>query len=439
MNLPARWRRPYVGHAVRVALVATAIIGAMYVCVVLGFNVVSQDHQIGQIDARLQDRLEHVAGHPGHAASVADYDNDHDVDDAPVFVWQVNEGGEIRALTPNAPGLPLSDWSPSHQSTSAQLGSQGFRLQARQVNGTWFVAAQSTSGVDHAESELHALELIAGPVLLLAVFLGTLLIGLKAAAPVDLARRRQLEFTADASHELRTPLSVIEAEVTLSLKTRRTEEDYRSTLTNIGQESLRLRRIVEDLLWLARFDSEPPPPSNEPVDVAAALAACADRFAAVARRGGISLILLDESASPPWINAPPEWIDRLVAVLVDNACRYAGRSGIVRLVVRVNGNRVSLRVEDSGPGIPPEERPKLFDRFHRATEVGGGSGLGLAIGDSVVRATGGEWSVGQSDLGGAAMEVTWRRSSGGKASDHPKVSVRPSLSEHRSSDTVASS
>ena len=63
----------------------------------------------------------------------------------------------------------------------------------------------------------------------------------------------------------------------------------------------------------------------------------------------------------------------------------------MRIGVTVAGNRVSLMVDDSGPGIAPEERPKLFDRFHRATDQGNGAGLGLAIADSVVRATGGEW------------------------------------------------
>jgi signal transduction histidine kinase len=73
-------------------------------------------------------------------------------------------------------------------------------------------------------------------------------------------------------------------------------------------------------------------------------------------------------------------------------------------------------VEDSGPGIAPEERASLFDRFHRATDEGNGAGLGLAIGDAVVRTTGGEWRVGESPLGGALMEVRWHRSSSAKDS-----------------------
>ena len=117
------------------------------------------------------------------------------------------------------------------------------------------------------------------------------------------------------------------------------------------------------------------------------------------------------------ISAPPEWIDRLAGVLVDNACRHAGPDGRVRIQVRAQGSRVSLTVEDSGPGIPEAERPHLFDRFHRAVQAREGdpagqhgAGLGLAIGDSIVRSTGGRWHVGDSPLGGALISVSWRHS-----------------------------
>ncbi len=79
-------------------------------------------------------------------------------------------------------------------------------------------------------------------------------------------------------------------------------------------------------------------------------------------------------------------------------------------MIASQGNRVSLAVEDSGPGIPEDERARLFDRFYRAGAAdGGGSGLGLAIADAVVRSTGGKWRVGDSPLGGASMQVTWNR------------------------------
>jgi len=419
MRLPSKWRRPYVLHAARVALVCTLLFGITYVCLVAAFDVVDQHRLYRGVDARLSQRLGEAAQKPGQAAAADMYANAHDLDDAPVFFWQIAPSGSSVALTPGAPALSKADVASVQPSSVAQLGSGSFRLQSRLIGGRRIIAGQSLAEADHVESDLGALEYLAGPILLVAVFLGTLLIGIKAAKPVELARRRQLEFTADASHELRTPLSVIEAEVSLALSGTRGAEEYRASLTRVSHESTRLRHIVEDLLWLSRFDSAPPPPGDEPVDVSAVAVACADRFERVAARRGIGVSVRREGDIVPWVSAPPEWIDRLVGVLVDNACRYAGRDGTVRITVQTPGNRVSLTVEDDGPGITADARAHLFDRFHRATAEGNGAGLGLAIGDAVVRATDGEWRIEDSGLGGARMEVRWHRSSGARERSEP--------------------
>jgi signal transduction histidine kinase len=414
VKVPPRWRSPVVLHATRVAAVATVIIGALYICVVAGFDAVDRHRLVAQIDTRLESGLVSAAQYTLPARSTGEDVGGHDLDDPPVFLWRVDSSGRPRALTPGAPALAASAWRPAGGSVDAQLGIESFRLRSQRIDGRWFVAGQSLAVANHVDSDVIALEVVAGPALLLAVFLGTLLIGIKAAMPVEQARRRQLEFTADASHELRTPLSVIEAEVSLALTGTREVGDYRDTLGRVSREAARLRDIVEDLLWLSRFDSQPPPPGDEPVDVGAIATACADRFDAVASRRGIALSIHHRVESQPWVNAPPEWIDRLTAVLVDNACRYAGDNGMVQITVTAQGNRVGLAVEDDGPGIAPEARARLFDRFHRATDQGNGAGLGLAIGDAVVRATGGEWRVGESPLGGALMEVRWHRSPGAR-------------------------
>jgi len=101
--------------------------------------------------------------------------------------------------------------------------------------------------------------------------------------------------------------------------------------------------------------------------------------------------------APAIITAPTEWIDRLAAVLVDNACKYAGEGGSVRIEVGRIGPRVVLAVEDTGPGIPLAERERLFDRFRRGTNQAGGHGLGLAMADSVVG--------GVPDAGDSSFEV----------------------------------
>ena len=185
--------------------------------------------------------------------------------------------------------------------------------------------------------------------------------------------------------------------------------EYRSALTRIHGETERLRDIVEDLLWLARFDSQPPPPSAEPLHLVTIARGCADRFGAVARGQSITITVEDATPGHAWIRAPHEWIDRLAGVLADNACRHAGEGGRVRISVGQRAGRVTLTVEDSGAGVPAQERDRLFDRFHRATEHGGGAGLGLAIADSIARSTGGQWRIGESPLGGALFAVSWRR------------------------------
>jgi len=87
---------------------------------------------------------------------------------------------------------------------------------------------------------------------------------------------------------------------------------------------------------------------------------------------------------------------------------------------------VRLAVDDSGPGIAPEERPRIFDRFHRATEQPGGAGLGLAIADAVVRATNGRWDIGTSAAGGASMAVSWSRGlPGPRQATTPSPAVTP--------------
>jgi signal transduction histidine kinase len=402
--------------AARVAAGATAVIAVVYIIGVIVLNVLVSNHLTEQNDDHLASRLT-AAQHdpdafdqsvvPDGSASALDND-DVDADAAPVFLWLVTTAGAVTAHTPGAPALPagLLAAHPPHDrlAFTVGLGSTGaFRLKLARDGSNWLIAGQSRAGDAHTERLLLYGEVIAGPFLLLAMFFGSLVVGLRALAPVEQSRRRQLEFTADASHELRTPLSVIRAEADVALSSPRKAAEYRDALTRIQGESRRVRQLVDDMLWLARFDSRPPPPSDEPVDLVTLAQASADRFRAVG-----PAVTADVGPGPALISAPPEWIDRLAGVLMDNACRYAGPGGQVRIGVRAQGNRVSLTVEDSGPGIPESERPRLFDRFHRVTEHGPGAGLGLAIGDSIVRSTGGRWQVGVSPLGGALMTVSWK-------------------------------
>jgi signal transduction histidine kinase len=403
-----RFLRPGLAHAARVALAASLLVCVVYAGCAAVLNAVISARLVGEVDARLQERIADI----GEAGLRPAADDDDDVDTAPVYLWRITPAGPV-AVSGGAgsglagPRLPGGLDLDHGRARTVRLRPGSFRLYA----AGRYVAGQGLGDQDHLLAALRDGEALAAPVLLLAMFAGALTIGLRALSPVEQSRRRQLEFTADASHELRTPLSVISAETSIALSAPRDPAAYQEALHRISGESRRLQRIVEDMLWLARFDSAPPQPRHEPLDLGTIAAECARRFAALAGTRETRVVADIAVSEPAWISAPAEWIDRLAGVLADNACRHAGAGGIVSVGVSSRGNRVCLTVEDSGPGIAPELRSRLFDRFHRSTELGGSAGLGLAIADSIVRSTGGQWQIGPSGLGGASFEVSWRRAS----------------------------
>jgi signal transduction histidine kinase len=235
------------------------------------------------------------------------------------------------------------------------------------------------------------------------------MIGRRAARPIEEARRRQLEFAIDASHELRTPLTVVEGEASLALRRNRSADEYRLALQKILGEGRRMRQMVDELMWLARAEADPIRPTFVEVDLAGIAAAAAHRFEAVSAAKHQRISSVRNSNSGPMLVSPVEWMERLAGVLLDNACRYTPEGGEIRVSASETDDAVLLTVEDSGPGIPEQEWDRVFDRFHRVALVPGGSGVGLAIGARVVAETDGVWKVGQSDLGGALLQVRCRR------------------------------
>lgn len=397
-------------HAARVALVATLVVLSAYALCAFGLTAYVEQRLTGEVDARLStmlvSELASVRAHGVPTPSQAD--SGVDPDDTPVLFWRVRASGDAQALTPGAPPLPRRSWSTA--AVTLALPAAPFRVSAERLGSGWLVAGQDIANVGRAVSALALPEMLFGLLLAAATFAGALTVGMRASAPLELVRRRQAEFTADASHELRTPLSVVEAEVDLALRRPRTTAEYEAVLQRIRSEGRTLGRIIEDLLWLARVDDGAYETSVAgQADVDAVAAACVDRFQAVAQQRDVSLTFLANEGPPASVRAAPEWIDRLSGVLIDNACKYAGRGGSVAVSVTSSPHRVVLTVDDTGPGIPPSERSAVFDRFHRATTDEGGSGLGLAIADSVVRMTDGTWSVEDAPLGGARMAVAWRR------------------------------
>jgi signal transduction histidine kinase len=171
-----------------------------------------------------------------------------------------------------------------------------------------------------------------------------------------------------------------------------------------------MRSIVEDLLWLARFDAVPPDPVTEPVDLATAAEVGLQRFVPIAEHARLRLENRSDEATLALVDAPADWIDRLIGVLLDNACRYTPADGTVSISAAQERDHVRLTVSDTGPGISMERRARIFERFHRGTSEGDGAGLGLAIGNAIVEATKGHWQIADVPGGGTSVGVVWPHS-----------------------------
>jgi signal transduction histidine kinase len=414
--------------AIRATLIALA--GGVLVCAVADLVVVNRIS--AGIDGRMASELSllsHESSRQILSSSTSRTQVSSDPDDVPILAWFIPKGSHrVLALNVNSPKLPRRD---EHVGDlrGAQLGDLGVRLEGRRSHLGTFIVGMSTAQIGSVLATLLVIQGVLAPLALFGLFAAATLIGRRAAAPIEQARLRQLEFTADASHELRTPLSVIEAEVSLALGAPRSANEYRGTLERVASESQRLRRIVQDLLWLARLDALPASPSPQPVDVATVAESCVERFRGVAAQRGISLTVVSPNGSAPLVVAPGEWLDQLVAVLLDNACRHAKDEGRVEVGVSTTDEEVTLHVDDDGPGFDTQGRELVLQRFHRSSEAPGGAGLGLAIAQAVVRATDGRIFLNDAELGGASVAVSWPRFQGkAGGSSHKRHGAEPLIS-----------
>ncbi len=235
--------------------------------------------------------------------------------------------------------------------------------------------------------------------LALAALLGSLY-ATRALVPIRASLRRQREFAADTSHELRTPLAVIRAGVArVRQQPDARVSDVAPTLEAVDEEAVRLGIMVDDLLALARTDSGPADVDRAPLDLAEVATDATASLEPLATRRGVRLAL---DLEPAVTSGDEDRLRRLVTILVDNAIRHGREAGTVLVTVRAG----SIVVDDDGPGIPPTDRPRVFDRFWRgpgATQ--GGSGLGLAIAAWIVERHDGRIAVAESPMGGARFSV----------------------------------
>jgi signal transduction histidine kinase len=213
------------------------------------------------------------------------------------------------------------------------------------------------------------------------------------------ARRR---LVADASHELRAPLAATRSELEVSLRHDNLEDGARAVLTSARDEVVRMGRTVDNMLTLARFDEGGHELLIRPCDLRAVADAAARSHRAAAEAAGVKVVVEGE---PVLLEADGERLQQVVGNLVDNAIRHSPPGGEVVVTVHADGR---VTVGDSGPGVPPDAREWIFERFARQDQArgcDGGAGLGLAISREIVRAHRGEIRVDGANGGGSIFTV----------------------------------
>jgi signal transduction histidine kinase len=307
-------------------------------------------------------------------------------------------------VTFNPSGAPTAQLQPAAVSAlGGHAGTVQVNLQANQpaliasqvltdqgVTTGVLQAGRSLAPVTTVEREALLVMLGAGLAALFVIVLAGWFLTERALAPIRSAMDRQVRFTADASHELRTPLTIVDA----GLQVLRRHPDQTigrnaQLLDSISAETERMTRLVDDLLTLARVDHGQAQLHVEPIDVSQLVVSTSEDLQALAASRGGRL----EVQCEPRIEAQVDR-DRLrqvLVILVDNALRHGEPGGTVQVRFDRVGHELRLEVADRGPGIPPDQRGKVFERFSQldGSRSGSGTGLGLAIARWIVSAHGG--------------------------------------------------
>lgn len=198
---------------------------------------------------------------------------------------------------------------------------------------------------------------------------------------IDKAFASVRSFTGNASHELRTPITLLRTELEVALYRPRTAEEYRETLTRMQDETAQMTSLVENLLSLARADGGADTFALVPVNAQSLVRSMADAWSEPMTRS-----MLEFSVEMPsddlFVLGDKAGLQRLLSILLENACKYTPPGGSVKLCASLDERCVRFSVDDTGIGIAPEHLSRVFDRFYRAPSnraQAAGSGLGLAL------------------------------------------------------------
>ncbi len=228
----------------------------------------------------------------------------------------------------------------------------------------------------------------------------------------DLSELRRLEtvrreFAANASHELRTPLASLRAVIETLEAGVDDPEVQREFLGRMHVDIDRLTQMTNELIELSRIESGQVPLRRRPVDPAEVAHHAAEMLRPQAERGGLTLTV-EAPSGLPWVEADPDRLQSALVNLIHNAVKFTPAGGSIRVRARASDGTIAFSVTDTGPGVAPEDLPRIFERFYKAdkSRAGGGTGLGLAIARHIVQAHGGRIWVESIEGKGATFNFT---------------------------------
>ncbi|MFG1281040.1 sensor histidine kinase [Xanthobacter autotrophicus] len=213
----------------------------------------------------------------------------------------------------------------------------------------------------------------------------------------------QRRFVANAAHQLRTPLALLATQVTYARRTPDAAE-REEALSGVQESTRRLARLASQLLTLSRSEPGSRRPRDEEIGLSASARLVLEGLVDLAIERGIDLAL--DADAPVLTRGDGAMTREAIVNLVENALRYTPSGGSVAVSVRAEDGWAVLLVEDSGPGISPQERDKVWERFYRVPGTPGeGSGIGLSIVREVVEGAGGTLILGTAEAGGLRVEM----------------------------------
>jgi signal transduction histidine kinase len=241
------------------------------------------------------------------------------------------------------------------------------------------------------------------------VFLSSLFLAERALIPIKKSWERQQNFVADASHELRSPLAVIQTSLELVLGNREeTVESQTKWLENIRAENRRMTKLVNDLLFLARADSNQQALEKTMFPLQQVVKKVADTYEPLVLKKNIRLEL--KLADEVLFFGDENRLKQVAVILLDNAIKYTPAGGKVEVGLKQSESNVELTVADTGEGIGSEHLDKIFGRFYRVDKArsrdSGGTGLGLSIADWIVKEHKGTITVASAPGKGSTFKVT---------------------------------